>query len=214
MPVSGTEHSFYSTVMTFHNLDIHALLGKIMSFRIQLITRPELRRVSGWNDALTNYISRELERISDQLAVTTHSMSGRTRDDWRTIAKNTEGSLADSYDKNTLAADELLGPPGVPRTIVWDLTGTDPNIPQLDPNLHQNTELRHFIILLDRLFVEASRCQSRHNPRMIDAADSAILRVHFLEPLYALNERYGGSVNSSDAPNGVLPSEEPETFQG
>jgi hypothetical protein len=104
-------------------------------------------------------------------------------------------------------------PVGVNRNIVWDLTGADLDIAQLDPSNCPNDAARSFVTALDNVFVELTRLDSRHQPYSVTKYESVMVRS-LLNVLYTLSQRKGGEANRSDIPTGTLPSDEGATFAG
>ena len=104
-------------------------------------------------------------------------------------------------------------PSGRPRKVVWDLTGTDPDVPQLTVANCPNDAARSFVTLLDNVFVEMTRLDSRFQPQMINKYESTLMRG-LLTTLYTITQRKGGEFNRSDIPVGTLPTQEPATFGG
>lgn len=197
------------------NEDIHSLLAKIIKFRTQLITRPEFKSQSGWDTALNNYMTKELEKLSKQLALATVKVDTRTQDELEAEAALNAGTLADSYANAAVTAyaqDNILGSSRAPIPVVHDLTGADPNIPQVTVKLVPNAEARNFVKKLDFMFVELTNLDSRHAPFGIEKYDALKVRSQYLEKLYAVCQNFGGETNRSDVPTGVLPSDLPESF--
>lgn len=208
------ENTFKGTVLSFPNNSIHLMLNKIMTFRIQLVQRPEFRSQSGWNDAMNKYMQDSLEKIHDLIQVNTVKKGVKTQEELEAEVSDTTKTLAESYDENTFAQDEILGGAHFDKPIVWDLSGADVNIPQPTVENFPNGDARAFITQLDYMFRQLTRLDSRFNSAGIEKYDSTIIVTSFLEPLWSSTMRFGGEVNRVDTPEGVLPSDEPNTFQG
>ena len=104
-------------------------------------------------------------------------------------------------------------PVSLERDVVWDLTGTHLDIPQMTPENCKNDAGRAFIAGLDRLFVELTRLDSRNQSQTITKYESVMMR-NLLNELYTITQRKGGEINKSDISQGTLPSQDPDTFQG
>ena len=102
-------------------------------------------------------------------------------------------------------------PVGRPRKVVWNLTGTDVDVPQMTPGNCPNDMARSFITGLDAYFVELTRLDSRFQPNMITKYESAMMRA-VLNELYTITQRKGGEDKRVDTPVGTLPSQDAKTF--
>lgn len=207
------QNTFKGANLVFPNLGIHFLLSEVIKFRKQLTVRQEFRSQSGWNDALNRYMVAELEKLGDTLENITYNPDTLSQEELEAQAADTTRSVADDYNERALTQDNVLMPVGVNRHIVWDLTGTDVDLPQLNPENCPNDAARSFVSALDNFFVESTRLDSRHQPYSITKYESVMSRS-FLNVLYTLCQRKGGEINRSDVPTGTLPSDEHETFGG
>lgn len=208
-------NTFDGTVMQFPNVGIHFLLAETIKFRVQLTKRihNEFRSLSGWNDDMNSYMVHELNKLADSLENITYHPEDAPQEELEDRAADTTRSLADDYDERALNVDNVLGPVGRPVDVVWQLNGTDPDIPQLDPVNCPNDVGRSFVTCLDGFFTEMSRLDSRHQHNMITKFESVNMRS-LLSVLYTLCQRKGGEFNRSDIPSGVLEKDEPNTFKG
>jgi len=206
-----SQNSFKGTNLKFPNSGIHYMLAEIMKFRKQLTVRDEFRSQSGWTDSLNTYMITELEKLADTVENITSNPSDATLEELEARASDTERTLAADYDVRSLSSDNILMPVSISREIVWDLTGADPDIPQLTPQNCPNDTARTFVTFLDTVFVALTRLDSRFQSQTIMRYESVMIR-NYLETLYAITQRKGGEVNKSDIPTGTLPSQEPETF--
>ena len=175
--------------------------------------RQEFKSQSGWNNALNRYMVTEIEKIGDTLENITYNPDALTQEELEAQAADTTRAVADDYNDVALTQDNVLMPVGVNRTVTWDLTGNDVDIPQLHPGNCPNDAARSFIVALDNLFVELTRVDSRHQPYSLTKYESVMVRS-LLNVLYTLTQRKGGEVNRSDIPTGTLPSDDPNTFGG
>jgi hypothetical protein len=206
------QNTFRGANPEFPNLGIHFLLAEIIKFRKQLTVRQEFRSQSGWNDALNRYMVTEIEKLGDTLENVTYNPDELTLEELESQAANSTRSVADDYNDLALTQDNVLMPVGVNRHIVWDLTGADLDIPQLEVNNCPNDAARAFVTALDNIFVELTRLDSRHQPYSVTKYESVMVRS-LLNVLYTLTQRKGGEANRSDIPTGTLPSDEAGTFQ-
>ncbi len=209
----AAQNTFKGANTEFPNLGIHFILSEIIKFRKQLTVRQEFKSQSGWNNALNRYMVTEIEKIGDTLENITYNPDALTQEELEAQAADTTRSVADDYNEVALTQDNVLLPVGVNRTVSWDLSGTDVDIPQLHPGNCPNDAARSFIAALDNLFVELTRVDSRHQPYSLTKYESVMVRS-LLNVLYTLTQRKGGEVNRSDIPTGTLPSDEPTTFGG
>lgn len=207
------QNTFRGANLEFPNLGVHFMLAEIIKFRKQLTVRQEFRSQSGWNDSLNRYMITEIEKLGDTLENITYNPDDLTLEELEAQASNTTRSVADDYNDLALTQDNVLMPVGVNRSIVWDLTGADLDIAQLDPSNCPNDAARSFVTALDNVFVELTRLDSRHQPYSVTKYESVMVRS-LLNVLYTLSQRKGGEANRSDIPTGTLPSDEGTTFAG
>lgn len=201
------ENTFQGYNDTFPNNGIHFLLAEVIKFRKQLTVRQEFKSQSGWNNALNSYMIRELEKLADTLENVTYKPDSKTLEELETEAADTTRSLLDDYNENALSNDNLVMPVGRSRKVVWDLSGGDPDIPQMTPDNCPNDHARAFVTALDNFFVELTRLDSRHQPDTVTKYESAMMRS-MLGTMVTICQRKGGEVAKSDIPTGTLPSME------
>jgi len=209
----AAENTFKGANMEFPNLGIHFILAEIVKFRKQLTVRQEFKSQSGWNNALNRYMITEIEKLGDTLENITYNPDNLTLEELEAQAGDSTRNVSDDYNELALTQDNVLMPVGVNRIVTWDLTGTDIDIPQLNPGNCPNDAARSFTAALDNLFVELTRLDSRHQPYSLTKYESVMMRS-LLNVLYTLTQRKGGETNRSDIPTGTLPSDEPTTFGG
>lgn len=207
------QNTFKGAHLKFPNRGIHAFLAEVVKFRRQLTKRQEFKSQSGWNNALNKYMVDELEKLGDTLENITYHPESASQEDLEGYAADTARTLADDYNAQALASDNILMPTAVDRPVVWDLSGADPDIPQMNPTNCPNDMARMFLAGLDNLFVEMTRLDSRHQPQTITKYESVMMRS-LLNELYTITQRKGGEVNRSDIPTGTLNKDEPSTFLG
>ena len=209
----AAQNTFKGANVEFPNLGIHFILAEVFKIRKQLTVRQEFRSQSGWNDALNRYMVTEIEKLGDTLENITYNPDALTLEELEAQASDSTRNVADDYNDLALTQDNVLMPVGVNRTVTWDLTGADVDIPQLTPVNCPNDAARSFIAALDNFFVELTRLDSRHQPYSLTKYESVMMRS-LLNVLYTLTQRKGGEVNRSDIPTGTLPSDESVTFGG
>ena len=209
----AAENTFKGANMEFPNLGIHFILAEIVKFRKQLTVRQEFKSQSGWNNALNRYMITEIEKLGDTLENITYNPDNLTLEELEAQAGDSTRNVSDDYNELALTQDNVLMPVGVNRIVTWDLTGTDIDIPQLNPGNCPNDAARSFTAALDNLFVELTRLDSRHQPYSLTKYESVMMRS-LLNVLYTLTQRKGGETKRSDIPTGTLPSDEPTTFGG
>lgn len=205
------QNSFSGANLNFPNEGIHFLLAEVVKFRKQLTVRDEFRSQSGWQDSLNNYMVNELEKLADTLENITYNPDPITQEVLESQAADTTRSLSDDYNEYALSSDNVLMPVGVSRNVVWDLSGSDPDMPQATTDKFPNDDARSFIKALDKMFVELTRLDSRFQSQTITKYESVMMRS-LLNTLYTITQRKGGEVNKSDIPSGTLPSQEVATF--
>lgn len=206
-------NTFHGANQRFANRGIHFLLAEVVKFRKQLMTRPELKSQSGWNNALNHYMMEELNKLADTLENITYNPDDKEKEQLEAEAADTLRSLEEDYNERAISVDNVVVPTGRDRPIVWKLDGSDPDIPLVSPETVANDFARAFVTGLDNFFVEATRIDSRHQPQMITRYESHMLRS-LLNELFTICQRKGGEANRSDIPNGTLPSDESQTFNG
>jgi len=211
--MADTENTFAGANLEFPNLGLHFVIAEIVKFRKQLTVRQEFRSQSGWDNALNSYLVTELEKLADTLENITYNPDVVPKEVLELQSADTTRALADDYNAYALAHDNVVMPSGRPRKVVWDLTGVDPDVPQLTVANCPNDSARAFVTGLDNLFVELTRLDSRFQPQMITKYESTMMRG-MLNTLYTITQRKGGELNRSDIPVGTLPSQEPATFGG
>ena len=206
-------NTFSGANMEFPNVGIHYLLAEIVKFRKQLTVRNEFRSQSGWNNALNEYMVEELNRLADTLENITYHPTSKSKDQLEQEAADTTRQLEEDYDETAVSSDNVVMPTAHNRIVHWDLTGTNPDLPQPDPNVFLNDHARAFLTGLDRFFTELTRLDSRHQPNTVTKFESVMMRA-LLNELFTICQRKGGEPNRSDIPTGTLPSMEPNTFKG
>ena len=207
----AADNTFTGANLEFPNLGIHFILAEVVKFRKQLTVRQEFRSQSGWNNALNRYMVTEIEKLGDTLENITYNPDSLTLEELEAQAGDSTRNVADDYNELALTQDNVLMPVGVNRKVNWDLSGTDVDIPQLNPSNCPNDAARSFTAALDNFFVELTRLDSRHQPYSLTKYESVMMRS-LLNVLYTLTQRKGGEVNRSDIPTGTLPSDQPKTF--
>jgi hypothetical protein len=207
------QNTFDGANTEFTNIGIHFMLAEIIKFRKQLTVRQEFKSQSGWDNALNAYMVEELEKLADTLENITYNPDTVAKEVLESEAADTTRSLSDDYNAYALSHDNVVMPTGRPRRVVWDLTGADLDLPQVTPDNCPNDNARSFITMLDKVFVELTRLDSRHQPMMITKYESLMVRA-LLNVLYTITQRKGGEEMRSDIPVGTLPSNEADTFNG
>ena len=207
----AAENTFTGANVEFPNLGIHFILAEVIKFRKQLTVRQEFKSQSGWNNALNRYMVTEIEKLGDTLENITYNPDVLTLEELEAQAGDSTRSVSDDYNDLALTQDNVLMPVGVNRTVTWDLSGADIDIPQLDPSNCPNDAARSFTAALDNFFVELTRLDRRHQPYSVTKYESVMMRS-LLNILYTLTQRKGGEANRSDIPTGTLPSGESATF--
>ena len=104
----------------------------------------------------------ELEKLADTLENITYNPDSFTLEELEAQAGDTSRTLNEDYNEFALTQDNVLMPVGVNRTLSWDLTGADMDMPQLSPQNCPNDYARTFVAALDNFFVELTRLDSRH----------------------------------------------------
>jgi len=218
MPEGTTQmkNTFTGMVTTYRNQGINHIVRDTLQFRRQLTLIAEFRGESGWNDPINNYMKIELEKLAQTVKRVTYSPGS---DDPAAIletrlkeAKDTSKTLKDAYDGKSINTDDVPMPGNTLEfTLDVDLTGAHVDYPQPVPDVIKNDVARTFIQTLDQFCVLSTRLDSRVQVSTINAAESAQL-LAVLNSLYAICMLRGGEKNKSLIPSGVLPSEEPTTF--
>jgi len=209
------QNSFVGANVRFPNMGIHFMLAEIMKLRKQATFRltSEFRGQSGWSNAMNDYLVTELEKLAQTLKRITYNPEPTTKDELEKQASDTTRKLSSAFNAYSLHDDNVLGPVEIDTELVWDLTGSHPDIPQVNPENCPNDVARTFIRYLDRFFVQLTRLDSRHQSNMITKYESVMMEA-YLGTLYTICQVKGGEVNRSDIPSGTLKSDEASTFQG
>ena len=141
------QNTFEGTVLKFRNSSIHVILAEIIKLRRQLVLRPEFQQQSGWDNALNQYLIIGVEQLADTLENITYKTSPKSLKELGEDAADTSNSLAQDYEDGTyyLHSDNVVMAPTNDESIIWDLTGADPNLPQPDEKTFVNDFLRIFI---------------------------------------------------------------------
>jgi len=205
------ENTFAGANMEFPNLGIHFILAELIKFRKQLTVRQEFKSQSGWDNALNAYMVEELEKLGDTLENITYNPDPTPKEVLELQAADTTRSLNDDYNVFAMSNDNVVMPAAPPKSVVWDLTGGDLDIPQMTPTNCPNDAARSFVTAVDRLFVALTRLDSRFQPTMVTKYESTMMRA-MLNTLYTVTQRKGGEARRSDIPSGTLPSQEGGTF--
>ena len=187
----ATQNTFKGANLEFPNLGIHFILAEVIKFRKQLTVRQEFKSQSGWNNALNRYMVTEIEKLGDTLENITYNPDVLTLEELEAQAGDSTRNVSDDYNELALTQDNVLMPVGVNRTVTWDLTGADVDIPQLNPGNCPNDAARSFTAALDNFFTELTRLDSRHQPYSLTKYESVMMRSR-LNVLYTLTQRKGG----------------------
>lgn len=218
------QNTFAGANMQFSNVGLQLLVGEIINFRTQLVVRPEFQSQSGWDDALNTFMLAGLNELASTIKSITYvapttTLSGGAAVVTSLSANPVSGAVPSGSTPTsapapaTVTPENVVLPPAYKHNVVWDLSGNSPNIPQVNPTTIPNNFGRAFITLLDRLFVESTRLDSRHQVLTITQYESAMLGA-MLNQMYSLLQQFGGSANQTATPAGTLPSQESQTFQG
>jgi len=207
--------TFKGSHLSFSNDGIHFMISEIITFRKQLTKRitQDFKTQSGWDNAMNRFMVTNLEKLADTLENITYTEGSFTQEELEANAANTARSLSDDYEVSSISADNVVMPVGVEREVIWKLDGSDPDIPQLTQENCPNDFARGFVTLLDKVFCELTRLDSRNNYLVITKYESVMMRS-LLESLYAITQRKGGEANRMDIPSGTLNKDEPSTFEG
>lgn len=206
-------NTFKGARLEFANLGIHFLTSEIIKFRKQLTVRQEFKSESGWDNAMNEYMIRELNKLRDTIENIAYNPSKKPLEELKAEAADTTRTVQEDYDETSISSDNLLMPVAATRPIIWDLTGTDVNLPQIDEVSHPNDAARAFITTLDHLFKESTRIDSVEQSLTITKYEATML-ITYLNVMFTICQRKGGEKNRSDIPTGTLPADEPTTFQG
>ncbi len=207
------DNTFRGANMDFNNLAIHFLLNEIITFRKQLTARDEKNSQSGWDDALNAYMREGIEKFNDTIKRSVYNPDDLGKDAAEAMAADTTLNVVDGFNERSIRTDNVVMPSGPSRKVIWDLTGSNLDIPQLDQNNCPNDFLRSFVTMLDHIFVQATRLDSRSNYITFNKSEGRML-LNMLNVLYTITQTKGGEVNRFDIANGTLPSQESGTFQG
>lgn len=206
------QNSFSGAVMQIGNAQIHLLLAEIINFRKQLTARPEFKSQSGWNDSLNAYMLSALQQIQGTLNDATYKPNPTTIVGNASAANNPPASGQGQTQPNTITPENVVLPSSYQGNVRWDLSGNHADIPQVTPTTMPNDFARMFITMLDQLFVQLTRLDSRHQAFSITQYEGAMMNA-IINQLFSLLKSYGGSQAQIATPNGVLPSMESSTFQ-
>jgi len=210
-------NSFTGMVTEVVNTGILFVIAEILTLRKQLTMRSEFKAQSGWNDSLQGYILRGLEAIAQSVKRVTYSPADVDPDAIRAQrlaeAKDTSITLKTAWDGKSVNSDDIVMPSGINqgREVNFDPSGADPNFPQPTPELIPNDFARALLIKLDQTIVALTRLDSRSQPSTINAAESAQIQA-FLNEAYGICIVKGGEAHRADIPSGVMPADEPGTF--
>ncbi|MHC4264354.1 MAG: hypothetical protein ACYSUK_00255 [Planctomycetota bacterium] len=206
-------NTFDGANLEFPNLGIHYLLAEVIKFRKQLTVRDEFSSQSGWDNSMNHYLVKGLEQLADTLENITYNPDDLSQEELEAQAADTTRQLADDYNERALSQDNVLMPPSKNRQVVWDLSGSNADIPQMTPANCPNDHARGFITHLDDVFVQLTRLDSRWQANMITKYESTMIRA-YLNNLYTITQRKGGEDNRTDIPTGTLPTQDANTYTG
>ena len=206
-------NTFDGANMAFNNQGIMMILAETIKVRKQMTVREEKNSQSGWNDALNALMMESIEAINQSVKRVTYNPDDISKDEEEARAADTGITQDDIWNERALSADNVVMPSGPVRDVIWDLTGGDPDIPQLNQHNCPNDFFRAFVTGLDNFFVHTSRLDSRWNAMTINKYESVQL-IASLNALYTITQVKGGEVNRSDTPTGTMPSQEASTFNG
>lgn len=182
------ENSFQgSNLSGIANKGVLALAVETLKFRAQLTLRNELREQSGWNDELNEFLQQGVQALDATLKGVTY--------------------------KSSTSPTGTVMPSPMPRTLQYELSGSDPDFPQMDDTKHKNDWLKIFIWELDHTFCEVTRLDCRHSGYAIPEQQAAMIGA-MLNNLMTIIQEKGGETNRVFTPTGTLPSQESQTFHG
>lgn len=201
------KEQFRRAITTFRNLHIIAALRPLMTMRTELIANDEFADRGGTDTPTQTSLKRLLIDCDKVRRHVTHNPDGEELGD--KIAKAIDPSATIEVNQKPFGGDDIQNSSGGLIDLLWNLDGTDPDIP-LNSQLTSKFKQSSGGILLgaiDRSISNWTRLNSRDRTRFITRFDSMRVYGGYQEILGYI-EMYLGDDNRVDV-NQVLPSDEP-----
>ena len=201
------KEQFRRAMTEFRNLHIIAALRPLMTMRAELIVNDEFSDRGGTDNPTRHHLKQLLLDCDKVRRHVTHNPDDEDLGDLIALAIDPDGTAA--IGEKPFGGDDIQGASGGLIDLIWDLDGTDPDIPlmsQLNSKFRGSTG---GILLgaIDRSIVNWTRLNSRDRTRFITRFDS--MRVYGgYQEILGFIDMYLGDENRVDVA-GVLPSDEP-----
>lgn len=200
---------FRNAITEFRNIHIIAAMRPLMNFRTDLIANDEFRSRGGTDDPTRDHFLKHLLVCDVTRRHVTQNPDGDT-DLQGKIAKAIDTKSELEIGTNPFGGDDIQGLSGSMVDLIWELDGTNSDIPlmsQLKDSFKQSVGV---LILgaLDRAIVNWTRLESRHRTRFITPEDSMRIYGEY-QQIYGVIVSQLGTANRVDVLQ-VLPSEEPQ----
>lgn len=205
--MAAGKEQFRRAVVEFRNLHIIAAIRPLMTLRSELVANDEFSDRGGTDNPTRTHLKQLLLDCDKVRRHVTHNPDNEDLGDKIVKAIDPEGTA--EVGENPFGGDDIQNSSGGLVDLIWNLDGTDPDIPlmsQLKPKFKTSTG---GILLgaIDRCIVNWTRLNSRDRTRFITRFDSMRIYGQYQEILGYVN-MYLGDENRVDVAQ-MLPSDEP-----
>jgi hypothetical protein len=217
-------NSFAGTNLRVGNHGVRSIVGEMLDFRAQVTRTDWLRQLGGWDHGANQMFAEGLGHVRKTLAHVTYN----ERPAVDTGASATGASAgqrerelerqAEAIDENAtllelfrsgepLSVDDVAMPASFQAVLPYDLTGANPDFPQMSDPKFKNNWLKQFIAVLDIFVRDATTLACAPSGSSIPQRQSVMLHNH-LETAFAILQVKGGPNRAAHVVNGT----DPESF--
>lgn len=201
------KEQFRRAITQFRNLHIMAALRPLLVMRTELMSNDEFSDRGGTDDPTQAHLRGLLVSCDKIRRHVTHNPDKLDLGD--KIAKAIDPDATIDIGENPFGGDDIQNSSGGLIDLMWNLDGTDPDIPLLSQLTTKFKTSTGGILLgaIDKAIVAWTRLNSRDRTRFITRQDSMRIYGLYQEILGYIN-MYLGDDNRVDVAQ-VLPSDEP-----
>lgn len=217
-------NSFAGTNLRVGNHGIRSVMAEMLDFRTQVTRTDWIRQLGGWDHGANQNFAEGLGQVRRTLAHVTYneapapdsgesatgaSAGQRERELQREAeAINEDATLLELFNAGEpLAVDDVAMPASFQAILPFDLTGANPDYPQMSDPKFKNNWLKQFVAVLDIFVRDASTLACAPSGSSIPKRQSVMLHSH-LQTAFAILQVKGGPKNATHVVNGT----DPESF--
>ena len=217
-------NSFAGTNLRVGNLGVRSIIGEMLDFRTQVTRTDWIRQLGGWDHGANQNFAEGLGNVRKTLAHVTYNQTPSVDNDEsatdassgqreRELARQAEAINEDARLVNLfragepLAIDDVAMPASFQSVLPYDLSGENPDFPQMSDPKFKNNWLKQFVAVLDIFVRDASTLACAPSGASIPQRQSVMLHNH-LQAAFAILQTKGGPNNAPHVVNGT----DPESF--